>query len=358
MYYFLIAENVNLDEYNLLTHLFSELKNKKITLEKIIDKYIPRIDENYREWTVNKASFFEFFSFLHYCVKNNINLEDVYPIKDFNLIMIDGKLKLLNDYNKVLTKKDFIVSLRHNFKYQLFEICSLFTNIIIPDRKKYYELNKLSVVTLLLKKYSFKSLKNIYWDISIIFISNKDYIKYIKNILKSKYRKFVIKSISSEMWKWVYTFDVEDKDFDKKIEKILNYYIFYPLIVVPFFNIKKEYRLYYTYIDKKVVIHTAKNKNNKNIKEAFKKWTFELYKNLNSSFSYFDKDKFTERQHKFLEKIIRWVWWKVWVLEFIHTKDDKLYLMEINHLWWLLTCNKKDIDFLNNFYNTLYSSLF
>lgn len=357
MYYFLIAENVSLDEYNLLTYLFSKLKKKEITFKEIINKYIPRIDENYREWTVNKASFFEFFSFLNYCSKNNISFEEVIPIKDFNIIVIDWKLKLLNDYNRALTKKDYVISLRNYFDFQLFETLSLFTNIIIPDRKKKYDFNKLSFISLLLKNYSFKKLKYIFWDISIIFLTNKDYIKYVKNILKDKYGKFVIKSIFSEMWKWVYTFDTKDIDYDKKIEKILGSYLFKPLFIVPFFEIKKEYRIYYTYIDKKMIIYTAKYKNNKNIEEAFKKGTFEMYKNLDVSFTYFDKNKFTKEQLEFIELIVKWVWWKVWVLEFIQTKNNELYLMEINHLWGLLTCNKKDIDFLNKFYTTIYSNL-
>ncbi len=357
MYYFLLAENMRLDEYNILTRLFSDLKKNKITLNKIIDVYIPRIDEKHIKWTINKATLFEFFSFLDYCLHNNISLEDIKPIKDFNVILTDWKVKLLNDYNRILTKKDYIIALRNNFNNQLFETFSLFTNIIIPDRKRKYDFNKLSFISLLIKKYSFKKLKYIFWDISIIFLTNPIYIKYVRNILKDRYNKIVLKSSQSEMWKWVFTFNTKDIYYDKKIDKILNSYIYKPIFTVPFFEIKNEYRIYYTYIDKKLTIYTAKLKQNKNMEDAFNKWKLEMYKELDVSFTYFDKDKFTEEELKFIKTITKWVWRKVWVLEFIKTKDNELYLMEINHLWWLLTCNKKDIDFLWNFYNNLYSNL-
>jgi len=354
MYYFLIAENVSLEEYDLIIELFNKLKDKKITLHEIFDIYIPRIDDNYRNWTINKASFFEFFSFLNYCNTNNINFGKVKPIKDFNIVLVDWKLILLNDNNKVLTKKDYIITLRNLFYMQLFETLSLFTNILIPDRKENYEFNKLAFIYLLFKNYNFKKIQYILWDITIIFITNKDYITYVKDILKDKYDKFVLKSITSEMWKWVYTFDINKENYDQQITEILNSYLYMSMFVIPFFDIEKEYRLYYTYINWKIIIYTAKYKHNENIKEAFEKWSFEMYKNLNVSFSYFDKDNFTNKQLSFIENIIKWVWWKVWVLEFIQTKDNELYLMEINHLWGLLTCNKKDIDFLNFFYNNIY----
>ena len=44
-------------------------------------------------------------------------------------------------------------------------------------------------------------------------------------------------------------------------------------------------------------------------------------------------------------------------MEFIEDEKGKIYLMEINHLGWLLLYNEKDIDFLNQMYISLYDKL-
>lgn len=360
MYYFILAENIDKDEYNILIHLYSRLKNKEISLNDIKNNYIPRIDEKFRDWTINKATFFEFFIFLEFCETNKIDFSYVEPILDFNVVVSDNKMILFKNNNKIiLTKKDFIVWLRNNFNNQLYEVFSNFTNIIIPDRKKIYRYDKMSVISLILEKTNYSKISCIYWDISILFLTNNDENVNIVNFLIEKYDKFIIKTINSEMGKWVYSFDKNDSQFSYKIINFLKNHsnTKLPLYIVPFFDIDTEYRIYYTYINNQIKIYTWKIKNNNNLEDAFKKWKLEMYKELDVSFTYFEVDDFDKEHIDFVSEIIKLVWWKVWVLEFVKTKSNQLYLMEINHLWWLLTCNKKDIDNLSKFYMNLYKDL-
>lgn len=360
MYYFILSEHIDEDEYKKLIHLYSMLKNKQISLNEIKDNYIPRIDEKFIDWTINKATFFEFFIFLEFCEKNKIDFLNVEPILDFNVVVNDNKMILFRNNEKfVLTKKDFVIWLRNNFSNQLYEIFSNFTNIIIPDRKKSYRYDKMSVISLILEKTNYSKISDIYWDISILFLTNNEENINIINFLIKKYDKFIIKTIDSEMGKWVYSFDKNDPIFFNKIINFLNDYSTtrQPLYITPFFDIEIEYRIYYTYIDNKVKIYTWKIKNNNNLEDAFRKWKLEMYKELDVSFNYFEVDNFDKRNIDFVCEIIKLVWWKVWVLEFIKAKNNKLYLMEINHLWRLLTCNKKDIDNLSKFYMNIYQDL-
>jgi hypothetical protein len=279
-------------------------------------------------------------------------------IRYFNLFIENNKCFIyIEDGVKRLTKKDYIISLRNYFYNWLYESLNYFTNLIIPDRENIFKFDKLSVLNKILLNSDYSRLKKIYGDVSIIFVNNKNNIKYIVSKLVLKYDKFVIKDINSEMGEWVYTFDKNSYSFYSKIYNFLERKYLSPLLVFPYFDLGIEYRIYYSYFNDKINIYSTKIKENNNLDEAFEKWSFHMYKNLDVTRDIFDKNNFTLKELNFIKEIIKLLWWNVWVMEFIKTKTWELYLMEVNHLWWLLLYDMIDIDNLNKFYQDIYSNL-
>ena len=358
MYYFIVAENITWVEYNILQELFEKYKKWIVSLDNIRGTYFHLIDNYDNTNSINKATFFEFISFLEYCNSKSIDVETIKIIKYFNLFISDNKCYLsLRDEVIELTKNDNIISLRQYFKNWLYEIINYFTNLIIPDRDNQFNFDKLSVLNKILLNSDFNKLKEVYWDLSIFFINDKENIKFIVSKLRDKYKKFVIKNINSEMWKWVHTFDSNNISFDSKIYKFLENNYRNPLIVFPYFNLDTEYRLYYSYFDWNINIYSVKIKENNNIEESFEKWNFEMYKNLDVTRDIYDKKYFSEQENNYIKYIIKLLWWKVWVMEFVSTKDNDLYLMEVNHLWGLLLYDKQDVENLNHFYIDIYNKI-
>jgi len=358
MYYFIVAENIDWVEYNILQELFEKYKKWNISLDDIKDNYFHVISNHDNKNSINKATFFEFISFLDYCKNKSIDLKEVKVIKHFNLFISDNKCFLsLKDEVLELTKNDNIISLRQYFRNWLYEIINYFTNLIIPDKNNQFNFDKLSVVNRILLNSDFYTLKNIYGDLSIFFINDRENVKFIVSKLKDKYKKFVIKNIYSEMWKWVYTFDTNNVSFEFKIYKFLENNYRNPLIVTPYFELDTEYRLYYDYFDWKINVYSVKIKENNNIDESFEKWNFHMYKNLDVTRNIYDKKYFSQQQNDYINSIIKSLWWKVWVMEFVVTEDNNLYLMEVNHLWWLLLYDKQDVENLNQFYLNIYEHI-
>lgn len=358
MYYFIVAENLNLTEYNILQELFDKYKKWIVSLSNIRDTYFHLIDNHDNSNSINKATFFEFISFLEYCRSKSINSNEIIIIKYFNLFISDNKCFInMKDELVELTKEDTLLSLRQYFKNWLYEVVNYFTNLVIPDKDNQFNFDKLSVVNKILLNSDFNSLKEIYWDLSIFFINDKENIRFIVSKLKEKYNKFVIKNIYSEMWKWVYTFDIDNISFEYKIYKYLENNYRNPLLVFPYFNLETEYRLYYDYFDWKINIYSVKLKENNNIEESFEKWNFHMYKNLDVTRDIYDKKYFSKKENNYIENIIKLLWWKVWVMEFISTDKNDLYLMEVNHLWWLLLYDWQDVENLNQFYIDIYKKM-
>jgi len=355
MYYFLLANNITQEEYLLIKNIFNQYVEGKITLHSIKKNYISLIT-NKNSRGINKASFFEFITFLHYIKTKKISPNNVILVKNFNLIISDNTCSIYIE-NKAMkiSKSDTFISLRNYLFNWIYELLNYFTNIIIFDRKTCFFFDKLSVINKILYKGGYHELKKIYGDISILRINSTENLVKIVEFLQDKYYKFVIKTTNSEMGQWVYTFDTENKTlFELKIYNFLQKQIKKPLIIIPFFNIKTEYRVYYTYIKNKIKFYSIKIKANKNLNEAFQKGQLALYKNLDVTRNIWEYKNFWEKKLDFLRKVITSVYWNVGVLEFIETENNELYLMEINHLGGLLPYDQQDLENLEEFYLDLY----
>ena len=288
MYFFLLASNITDDEFNYIREIFVWLKKKNISLDDARRTFY-LIEKGNKNGFI-KSSFFEFLSFLEYCELNNVNLEEVVVIKNFDTIVNDkAQLILFTDDGKFnLTKKDYVISLRTYFNNNLYEFFSKFTNIIVPDKESCKWFCKLAVLSSFYNK-DLWLVSKIYGSTSVLFLTSMKFAYEIIKYLKWKYNKLVIKLQYSEMWKGVFTFDTTSSNFNIKFLDFLKAHLFKPLIVTPYYTIAKEYRVYYTYVDNVIAIYSVKIKNNKNIDEAFDKGKLELYSFLDVKWEYMDK---------------------------------------------------------------------
>ena len=348
MYYFLLASNVDSKLADFIISSVNDYKNWIISFTEL-ESYVFKIYEQNNTLEIRQATYFELITFIKFLESKKISLSQLQVIKNLSFFIRDWKCMIYNNNDFVeVSKKDTLISLRNYLARWVYDIVSNFMKIFVPDRNRYYDtfFSKIDLPINILKNKNYSELKNIYWNIAFYISDTK--LNYDLSFMLDWYKKIVIKNINSEMWKWVFTFSSskEASNF------LLNHAGIW--IILPYFEKFVEYRIYYLlWKNNKIKIYSVKKKNNKNLNDAFSNWKLELYKYLNVIREKVELSKI-DKYFNFIEKVAKYNWHSIWVMEFIVTDENKCYLMEINHLWWLLITDNNDYKYLKQFYLDFY----
>jgi len=230
----------------------------------------------------------------------------------------------------------------------LYKLAELQKNIIVirPNKRKWWIYNDDKIFNIS-KLYSNDEFP--IWKVIIPFLLNKDINsidQFLRDVKKKIWNAVVIKKNSSEFWQWVkmlklLQYKSEDrieylkmKFFDNSINSTSS------IFIVPFYEIKKEFRIYYLYNYEKDVceIYSVKNRRNNFDGNIFEKIDIEIDINVHVDWSYFSSSEFTEnkRYFDFINNITKQLWYDRGVIEIIETEKDELIFSEINTLWAVL----------------------
>lgn len=360
IYYFL--NNVSKESFDLYLSKFELLRNFS-DVNSIVSTNYAKIGYN-PEWTINDANFLEALSFIEF-IKNKFKLsynellKYIDFIHDENFFIYNEKVFSQNKHwiqeintnsQKVyfVTSRDFFTS---PFFLILNSLCKINNNIHIV--KFNIRLNKWSYndkAYYLSKLYKLR--KKLLWEIIVPLFQNREYnsVKlFFKEVQKLIWDKIIIKKNFWDMWIWLKALDLrklKKKDIDLLKTNFFseNNNNFTWLYIVPFIDIKKEYRIYYRY-DKnkdKVTIYSVKNRINKNIEEIFTKSSLKIYEKIDVEWHYNDKKTLEKKYIDKINKICKITKDNIWVLEFFEDNTWKIYFCEINSLWWSLIFSWQD----------------
>ncbi len=367
VFYFLDIWITNEDYEFFMDKLF--LIQNWFTSIEIIDKFYYKIWEN-NEWRINKSFFLEAITFIDYC-KNELDIElsEIKWIYKENFLIFNYDFYIFDDqrFEKIDIKNTYFFNIRYPWLNHIFKIFNdlWWKSFWINHRWDWPYNDKLYFISKLYKS----DIKKYVWDIIVPYINNwtqKTY-KLLYDFIVKKFssKQIVLKKSFWEMWNWVRAVDlnkIKYKDFVNIIEnKFVNLNSstdsFY---IVPFYNIIKENRIYYLYDSKKdnFEIYCVKQKNT-NFEGVFELESLELYKWIQVSWSYCDKNEVLKDKKLFgyLKRLVKLLWFETWVLEIGILWDWEYRFFEINPYWWSLMF-KQDQEDMYNFYYNMYKLKF
>lgn len=375
VYYFL--NNMTESNYNFfLKKLLLIEKEKDIDI--IITKYYKKVWIKWAEY-INDAAFLEALIFLKEFLKKNMwAIKDIEWIREKNFVLYMNDIYMFNEESWVLQKwKKVFVTSRDSW-YNPFFLC-------LNEISKYNEDIKLlkpnlkELKWMYFDKWYFTS-KLLYnwskylWKVAFPLMMKKDSdsIKSLLLFINSKFwDKIVIKWAMWEMWNQVRAIRLSDHDIDKLAKDLekkyfyLNCYWFNVPYFVEYYDIKNEFRIYYTrdYYNNKLKVFSVKKKNNEIIWEwdIFSKDSLAMYKDINVTRSIWDIDDFKVR-YKYiidsLDEISSTLTLETWVIELADLWEKGVKFIEVNQLWWSLMFPWKDEEKMKDLYSEMWNNMF
>ncbi|NDK08141.1 hypothetical protein EOM39_02740 [Candidatus Gracilibacteria bacterium] len=360
IYYFL--NNVSKESFDLYLSKFELLRNFS-DVNSIVSTNYAKIGYN-PEGTINDANFLEALSFIEF-IKNKFKLsynellKYIDFIHDENFFIYNEKVFSQNKHGiqeiNTNSQKVYFVTSRDFFTSPFFlilnSLCKINNNIHIV--KFNIRLNKWSYndkAYYLSKLYKLR--KKLLGEIIVPLFQNREYnsVKlFFKEVQKLIGDKIIIKKNFGDMGIGLKALDLrklKKKDIDLLKTNFFseNNNNFTGLYIVPFIDIKKEYRIYYRY-DKnkdKVTIYSVKNRINKNIEEIFTKSSLKIYEKIDVEWHYNDKKTLEKKYIDKINKICKITKDNIGVLEFFEDNTGKIYFCEINSLGGSLIFSGQD----------------
>lgn len=186
--------------------------------------------------------------------------------------------------------------------------------------------NKLHSIIFLYKKRS-----KFIWDIIIPNWIKEWNEKVFINWMRDNFSdKIVIKEDWIQCCSWLTILDLKNWDQKFNIEKIK--YILksqnstqYRPYILPYYDFKNEYRIYFSKYDWNIKIHSVKWKKLKNSNTEFKNWK-------DMSFSWFKIEKWDNIQHiiKYTKEMLEIMDFETWTLEFGELDNWDIIFFEVN----------------------------
>lgn len=137
---------------------------------------------------------------------------------------------------------------------------------------------------------------------------------------------------------------------------------FWGTYITPFYDIDKEYRMYYLFDGEESTIYSIKGrKNTLSRKKIFDQVDFRIYKSIPVKWSYLGKNIKELEWEKFqqmVDKIIKSISYTTWILEVIRTKDWKYRIMEVNYLGSSLAFPGEDVTNMTQYNIDMFQNLF
>ncbi|MDD3646807.1 MAG: hypothetical protein PHH06_05395 [Candidatus Gracilibacteria bacterium] len=354
------------------------LIEKEKDIDIIITKYYKKVGIKGAEY-INDAAFLEALIFLKEFLKKNMGaIKDIEWIREKNFVLYMNDIYMFNEESWVLQKgKKVFVTSRDSW-YNPFFLC-------LNEISKYNEDIKLL-------KPNLKELKWMYFDkgyftskllyngskylgkvaFPLMMKKDSDSIKSLLLFINSKFGdKIVIKGAMGEMGNQVRAIRLSDHDIDKLAKDLekkyfyLNCYGFNVPYFVEYYDIKNEFRIYYTrdYYNNKLKVFSVKKKNNEIIGEGdiFSKDSLAMYKDINVTRSIGDIDDFKVR-YKYiidsLDEISSTLTLETGVIELADLGEKGVKFIEVNQLGGSLMFPGKDEEKMKDLYSEMWNNMF
>lgn len=371
VYYFL--NNLLKEDYNFFLNKVFLVKGVS-DIDNIISKYYHKIWEK-NELRTQKAAFMEAFMFLKvYLKEKKWDIWDIEWVYKKNFLINNEDFYEENNYewSKVVwdiwlvTSRDSFNNSFFNYFKKLSEFNSRYKIFKIHFWKSFLFEDKINFLSKILENR-----KKYIWQIIIPFIMKKE-VKDIYFLLlfinNNLWKKFILKNSIWATWNNIKAIDFKDTWIDSKelywIKEKFFYWNIYNHVspyFTEFYDIKIEFRFYYTYSNGEIYIYSIKNRINK------VKWDWNIflkedfsYSNISTIWKYLDLNLFFINYKYIYDEISiiikkQWIW--SGVLELCELNNGELRFIEINSLWWTLMYPWDDEVNMKKYYCNIWKNI-
>ncbi len=373
-----ILSILSVEEKKIFFNSIRDLKQPKDIDELIKTKYY-RVNKKTYNTTMNSIILENWIFIKSIWINYWIKPDNINWVYKQNMVILNDDLWLFdnNKRQKVSWAKDvyFFTS-----RYWFMNIFWSFWEEISKVNKKFPKLifpNKNLINT---RKEKIRFIMNIYerrkeiiWDfmLPLMYTRNTDSIKQLLLLWKQEVwinDILIKKSWATDNGKHITILKIDEYlENEQKIDYLFLKYISKisewnsGIYFTSYFNIDKEYRLYYSINNKtlKYKIYSAKQKINITQKEELlKKTTLSTWHNLRVKWKLLNKNRISNKLKEIAEYILNKNNIEVWVIEFIKLKNGTYRFLEINCLWWSMMFEWRDEEdikeHISNWWNYLF----
>lgn len=313
---------------------------------------------------VKNTSIIESYLLLHYLKKQNIMCRFWYNnalfIYNEKLFRIVG-----NDVVEIDLKGLYYFSLRESFSHPFYSFLEI---LLEKNGGKLAKPNKSTMINVgsMNKMHAFKQLfrqrEKYLQDVIIPFnLQASDYPVFMKFIKENLGNKIVFKNDGIQEGKGVIFKNIENTIEYPELKKSLSIHKQKQreLLITPAYDIKDEYRCYFTNYDNQVKVFAIKQRENlTDEKDYYEKEHIHI--NVNMRVKWHEVKNSSEK-FKFAEKIatemIKLMDYDTGCIEFAITKDDKIVFFEVNQMAGPLPFEGEDTVNMNNFYLSIFDEM-
>ncbi len=313
---------------------------------------------------VLEASIIETYLLINYLRDNNIKARFWYNnplfIHNDNLYRIKGE-EIIKEPSENL----FYVSMRESLSHPFFRILQSILranggDIVKPNMQTMQNagcMNKLYAMIELYQKRE-EYLGDVIIPFHITQRDHKVFMKYVKDNLGDK---IVLKKDCVQEGKGVIFKDLSREGQEASISKILNAHKVKDreVIIAPAYDIKREYRCYFTqHTDGKTVYSIKQRVNSEDI-DVYDKDDITIYKNIAVKWHEVktDSDIFSFGVD-LTKEILEHLSYDTGCLEFAHTTDGKIIFFEVNQMAGPLPFAGEDTENMTKYYYRIFDNMF
>jgi len=299
-----------------------------------------------------------------------------------NMVILNDDLWLYNsknnEWNKISWEKNtYFFTSRYSFWNifwaffnELSKIHKNFPKLIYPNKNLIY--TRKEKIRFIMNAYTKRKKIIGNFMLPLMYTRSTQSIKSLLSLWKNEVWDsdiLIKKSRWTDNWKHITLLNVEEYLWnDQKIDYLFLKYISFTnefdswIYFTSYFDIEKEYRLYYAKdkITSKYNLYSAKQKINLTSKEdLLSKMTLWTWSDLKVKWELLDNNSIPKELDKIAKFVFKSNDLEVWVIEFIKLSNWEYRFLEINCLWGSMMFEWKDEenikDLISNWWNFLYN---
>jgi hypothetical protein len=339
---------------------FSQMSHLQNKSNVEIWQHYPMIGKKYNPNTmVKQTSIIESYLMLNYLNKLNVKCRFWYNNSLF--IFNDNLYRIVEDkVVKIDLNGMYFFSFRESFRHPFFQFLEI---LLKKHNGKLAKPNKATMTNVgcMNKMYGFiqlyKSRNKYLQDVIIPYnIKQNEYAVFLKFCHENIGSKVVFRNDCIQEGKGVIFKDLSKGYNIKELNNSIQIHKHFQkeLLIAPVYNIKAEYRCYFTKYDKPQIFSIKQRVNTSSEDELFDKENIQIYKNIQVKWLEIKNNSKTfQMASNIAYKMIRLMSYDTGCLEFALTNEDKIVFFEVNQMAGPLPFEGDDCKNIDKYYNSM-----
>ena len=321
------------------------------------------LDGSTNDFTLQNIYTLETFLFINYLKRQGI--EDIEVLNDQQLFLLNDDLyRIVGDevIKEDLTNIGFLSVRATNWNYPFF---SLLETLVDAHGGVLNKTNRIPKKPVFFKGkfYALNSLyplrEELIGDIVVPYkvTSHAVFLDFLRHKLGDR---LILKRDNTQVGQGVIPVDASYPEaYDKFSKEMRSHVAFlHEIYIVPYYQFKIEYRVYFTKFDNEIELYSMKHKKvSARYGDIFTKKNFEYYTNVHLDWEYIPRHQWPEEVVALARKYIDNLHYNTGSLEFGFTEDHRLIFFEVNAMSDPVAFRGDDIKDMQRYYEDIFHKI-